>query len=63
MEFSKQPPVFANYIIAMKKSRTRTMTDQNNKSQRSKFEEAARALECDDEPERFKERLAKLGEA
>jgi hypothetical protein len=34
------------------------MTD--DKSQLDKFKEAARQLETDDDPERFKERLAKL---
>ena len=34
------------------------MTD--DKPQADKFKEAARALECDDDPERFKERLAQL---
>ena len=34
------------------------MTD--NKSQLDKFKEAARDLESDDDPERFKERLGKL---
>lgn len=30
------------------------------KTQREKFEQAARALECDDDPERFRERVGKL---
>lgn len=34
------------------------MTD--HRAQSDKFKEAARALECDDDPERFRERLAKL---
>jgi hypothetical protein len=34
------------------------VTDQ--KSQSDKFKEAARELECDDDPERFKDRLKKL---
>lgn len=34
------------------------MTDQ--KSQLEKFKEAARELETDDDPERFKDRLAKV---
>ena len=34
------------------------MTDQ--KTQSDKFKEAARELETDDDPERFKERLGKL---
>jgi hypothetical protein len=29
-------------------------------TQREKFERAARELECDDDPERFRERLGKL---
>lgn len=29
-------------------------------SQPDKFKEAARALECDDDPQRFRERVAKL---
>lgn len=32
----------------------------DKKSQREKFEEAARELETDDDPERFKDRLKKL---
>ncbi len=37
------------------------MTDQKApQSQDDKFREAARALECDDDEERFKERLRKL---
>jgi len=35
-----------------------SMTDQ--KSQLEKFKEAARELETDDDPERFKDRLAKV---
>lgn len=31
-----------------------------DQSQSDKFKEAARALECDDDPERFDERMAKL---
>jgi hypothetical protein len=31
-----------------------------DKTQSDKFKEAARELECDDDPERFKERLKKL---
>jgi hypothetical protein len=34
------------------------MTDP--KSQSDKFKEAARALECDDDPERFRERVGRL---
>lgn len=34
------------------------MADQQ--TQREKFEQAARELECDDDEERFKERLSKL---
>jgi hypothetical protein len=30
------------------------------KTQADKFKEAARALECDDDPERFRERVGKL---
>jgi len=33
------------------------------KSQRQKFEDAARELECDDDPEAFKKRLGKLAKA
>lgn len=33
---------------------------QPDKSQLDKFKEAARDLETDDDPERFKERLAKV---
>ena len=38
------------------------MTDTANagKSQLDKFKEAARELECDDDEQRFKERLGKL---
>jgi hypothetical protein len=36
---------------------------ENEKSQSEKFKEAARALECDDEPERFRELHRKAGEA
>lgn len=32
----------------------------SKESQREKFEQAARALECDDDPERFRERVSKL---
>jgi hypothetical protein len=34
--------------------------DEPMKPQSDKFKEAARELECDDDPERFKERLKKL---
>jgi hypothetical protein len=34
--------------------------DQADKTQLDKFKEAARELETDDDPERFKERLGKL---
>lgn len=34
--------------------------EQSRNSQTEKFEEAARALECDDDDERFKERVKKL---
>jgi hypothetical protein len=37
----------------------RAMTDQKQ-SQLDKFKEAARELECDDDEERFDERLKKL---
>jgi hypothetical protein len=37
----------------------RAMTDQKQ-SQLAKFKEAARELECDDDEERFDERLKKL---
>lgn len=33
---------------------------QKDKTQLDKFKEAARELETDDDPERFKERLAKV---
>lgn len=40
------------------------MTDaqkvQSDKSQLDKFKDAARELECDDDEQRFKERLGKL---
>lgn len=32
----------------------------NQKSQADKFKEVARELECDDDPERFRERVSKL---
>lgn len=32
----------------------------DTRSQADKFKEAARALECDDDPERFDERMRKL---
>jgi hypothetical protein len=32
----------------------------DHKTQSYKFKEAARALECDDDPERFRERVGKL---
>ena len=32
----------------------------DEKSQAEKFKEAARALECDDDPQRFRERVGKL---
>jgi hypothetical protein len=34
------------------------MDDERRQS--DKFKDAARALECDDDPERFRERVAKL---
>ncbi len=39
---------------------TTTKTTKNELSQLDKFKEAARDLETDDDPERFKERLGKL---
>lgn len=36
------------------------MTERPEKSQADKFKEAARELETDDDPERFKDRLRKL---
>lgn len=36
------------------------MANKPDKSQLDKFKEAARELETDDDPERFKERLAKI---
>jgi hypothetical protein len=36
------------------------MTKSSDKTQLDKFKEAARQLETDDDPERFKERLGKL---
>ena len=36
------------------------MSEQANKSQLDKFKDAARELECDDDEQRFKERLGKL---
>lgn len=36
------------------------MTDKNPLSQLDKFKEAARDLECDDDDQRFKDRLGKL---
>lgn len=33
---------------------------EKDRAQLDKFKDAARALECDDDPERFKERLGKL---
>lgn len=38
------------------------MTDQKD-SQIDKFKQAARDLECDDDDQRFKERLGKLAKA
>lgn len=38
------------------------MTDQKD-SQIDKFKQAARELECDDDDQRFKERLGKLAKA
>jgi hypothetical protein len=35
-------------------------TPETNKPQADRFKEAARELETDDDPERFKERLRKL---
>lgn len=32
---------------------------ENSKTQSDKFKEAARALECDDDPERFREGVGK----
>tara|TARA_Y100000991_G_scaffold207495_1_gene185611 strand:- start:478 stop:624 length:147 start_codon:yes stop_codon:yes gene_type:complete len=39
------------------------MSDTTDKSQLDKFKEAARELECDDDPEAFKKRLGKLAKA
>jgi hypothetical protein len=39
---------------------TKTGTSDSQKSQLDKFKEAARELECDDDDQRFKERLGKL---
>lgn len=36
------------------------MPSKDSQAQSDKFKEAARELECDDDPERFKERLKKL---
>ena len=36
------------------------MADDHTPTQLDKFKEAARQLEADDDPERFKERLGKL---
>ena len=36
------------------------MSESKQKSQLDKFKEAARDLECDDDEQRFKERLGKL---
>lgn len=36
------------------------MTDRPEPSQPDKFKEAARELECDDDDQRFKERVGKL---
>jgi hypothetical protein len=36
------------------------MQSKDGGSQSDKFKEAARELECDDDPERFKDRLRKL---
>ena len=33
---------------------------ESKKSQTEKFKQAARELECDDDPQRFKDRLGKL---
>tara|TARA_Y100000034_G_C6765551_1_gene341226 strand:+ start:521 stop:679 length:159 start_codon:yes stop_codon:yes gene_type:complete len=35
-------------------------TDSHEKSQLDKFKDAARELECDDDEQRFKERVGKL---
>ena len=39
---------------------TASASRKNSRSQVDKFKQAARDLECDDDPERFKERLGKL---
>lgn len=36
------------------------MSESTDKSQLDKFKDAARDLECDDDEQRFKERLGKL---
>lgn len=36
------------------------MTDRTTETQSDKFKNAARALECDDDPQRFRERVEKL---
>ena len=36
------------------------MSESTKKSQLDKFKDAARELECDDDEQRFKERLGKL---
>ena len=38
-------------------------SSQSSKSQSDKFKEAARELECDDDEQRFKERLGKIAKA
>jgi hypothetical protein len=37
--------------------------DDMNKSQLDKFKRAARELECDDDDQRFKDRLSKIAKA
>ena len=46
----------------MSKKKTST-TCSDNRPQLDKFKEAARELECDDDEQRFKERLGKLVKA
>lgn len=39
------------------------MTEKADQTQLDKFKEAARELECDDDPEAFKKRLGRLAKA
>jgi hypothetical protein len=46
--------------LKMSQNRSRKVPDKPAQTQREKFEQAARELETDDDPQRFRERVGKL---